>query len=476
MTARRFHTGFATLKHEVASERLPIAGALPTWLSGTLLRTGPAQFEVGQESYRHWFDGLAMLHRFSIADGAVSYANRFLHSHTYRDNTGQGRIAHGEFATDPCRSLFKRIMSAFSRDLTDNGNVNVAELGDAFVALTEAPLPVMFDPRSLEALGRLAFADDLAGQITTAHPHHDGKRGAINYLAHLSARSSYNVYALPTGERRRRLLAKVPSDAPAYMHSFAMTEHFVVLVEFPLVVNPLEMALKPGPFIEHYHWRPERQARFLVIDKAAGSVVGRHLAEPFFAFHHINAFERNGAIVVDIAAYPDPTIVQDFYLENLIGPKSRGVSQGALRRYVLPIEGDGPVAPHEVLSEESFELPRINYGQSNGRDYRFAYGSGRRKDTPDDFMNQLVKVDVLERTTRRWFEEGCYPGEAIFVPAPGAIREDEGVLLSIVLDGNRGSSFLLVLDGASFTELARAEVPHHIPFSFHGTYTSKRVA
>ena len=26
----------------------------------------------------HWFDGLAMLHRFAIGDGRVSYANRFL--------------------------------------------------------------------------------------------------------------------------------------------------------------------------------------------------------------------------------------------------------------------------------------------------------------------------------------------------------------------------------------------------------------
>ena len=32
----------------------------------------------------HWFDGFAMLHRFSFADGDVSYANRFLESRAYR--------------------------------------------------------------------------------------------------------------------------------------------------------------------------------------------------------------------------------------------------------------------------------------------------------------------------------------------------------------------------------------------------------
>jgi carotenoid cleavage dioxygenase-like enzyme len=44
------------------------------------------------------------------------------------------------------------------------------------------------------------------------------------------------------------------------------------------------------------------------------------------------------------------------------------------------------------------------------------------------------------------------------------------VILSVVLDAAAGTSFLLVLDAASFAEVARARVPHHIPFGFHGQY------
>jgi beta,beta-carotene 9',10'-dioxygenase len=72
---------------------------------------------------------------------------------------------------------------------------------------------------------------------------------------------------------------------------------------------------------------------------------------------------------------------------------------------------------------------------------------------------------------RTWYEDGCYPGEPVFVAAPGAMGEDEGVVLSVVFDGKQGHSFLLVLDAASFAELARAQVSHHIPFGFHGIYT-----
>jgi carotenoid cleavage dioxygenase-like enzyme len=40
----------------------------------------------------------------------------------------------------------------------------------------------------------------------------------------------------------------------------------------------------------------------------------------------------------------------------------------------------------------------------------------------------------------------------------------------VVFDSSTGRSFLLVLDAASFEERARAEVPHHVPFGFHGQF------
>ena len=57
----------------------------------------------------HWFDGLAMLHRFSFAGGSVSYANRFLEGQGLPGRVGDREISYSEFATDPCRSLFQRV-------------------------------------------------------------------------------------------------------------------------------------------------------------------------------------------------------------------------------------------------------------------------------------------------------------------------------------------------------------------------------
>ena len=86
------------------------------------------------------------------------------------------------------------------------------------------------------------------------------------------------------------------------------------------------------------------------------------------------------------------------------------------------------------------------------------------------WLDQLVKADVETGQVSIWRAPGQYPGEPVFVAAPDADGEDTGVLLSVVLDGDRGTSFLLVLDATTFTELARAQAPHVVPFGFHGQY------
>jgi carotenoid cleavage dioxygenase-like enzyme len=127
----------------------------------------------------------------------------------------------------------------------------------------------------------------------------------------------------------------------------------------------------------------------------------------------------------------------------------------------------------ERLADETMDLPRIDYARCNGRPYRFAYGVSARDGRDDDFINQLVKVDVMTGGTRTWCEEDCYPGEPVFVPAPDATAEDEGVLLSVVLDAAAHSSSLLVLDAGTLDVLARAQAPHVVPLGFHGLFTGR---
>jgi carotenoid cleavage dioxygenase-like enzyme len=129
----------------------------------------------------------------------------------------------------------------------------------------------------------------------------------------------------------------------------------------------------------------------------------------------------------------------------------------------------------EILFDEFAELPTIDNERDAGLDYAAAYAAGCRNDRPEGFYNQLLRFDLRGNQVRRWFEDGCYPGEPVFVPRPNGADRLAGVILSVVLDGQRGRSFLLVLDAQSFEEVRRAFAPHVIPFGFHGELRAEYV-
>jgi len=453
--------GFTSLDEETAVDSLPVTGELPAWLGGALVRVTPAKLEVGERRVDHWFDGLAMLNRFGFADGRVSYASRFIRSRAYEE-AQEGRVLPG-FATDPCRSIFKRVQAIFSPETTDNPNVNLARIGERYIAMTETPMPVEFDAETLETLGQLEYADELRAHITTAHPHHDPDRNElVNYVARFSRVSEYVLYGLPAEGSKRRVIAKLPVRRPAYMHAFGMSGRYLILAEYPLRVNPLKLALAGRPFIQNYEWDGTEGTRFQVVDRATGTLRGTYETDAFFCFHHVNAFERGDELVVDLVAYEDASIIDGLYLSES-GPRGP-LPASELRRFTIDLEGGG--VRSEPLAERGVELPRIDYARRNTRDYRYAYFTGNE----GGWLDRLVKVDVTDGTRSVWWEPGCYPGEPVFVREPDAEGEDAGVILSVVLDAAAGRSFLLVLDARSFQERGRAEAPHHIPFGFHGEY------
>ena len=174
---------------------------------------------------------------------------------------------------------------------------------------------------------------------------------------------------------------------------------------------------------------------------------------------------------MDMVAYPDSHVIQDLYLSPLRAGKPVTVA-GVLTRFRIALR-DGAVDRTE-LAFERLELPRINYAAVAGRSYRFVWGTGVQ--SAGGFFDSIVKIDIETGEITRWYEPGYYPGEPVFVASPGSSIEDEGVILSVVLDPQIGRSFVLVLDASSLAERARAEVPHHIPFGFHGSYFPQRRA
>lgn len=464
-----YKKGFVDQTKEITVPSLEVEGVIPDWLSGTLMRNGPARFHLEDKILNHWFDGLAMLHKFDITNGQVSYTNKFLDTPALRAAQA-GKMKYAEFATDPCRTLFKRITQVFTGSTSGaNANVSIGKIAEEFVAQTETPLPVAFDIGTLKTIGIVSYSDTLKGELTTAHPHYDqDSREAFNYLLSFGRKSTYNIYKLPNGSNKRQLIGSYRTNRPSYMHSFGLTQKYAILMEFPLVVNPLSMLVRGKPFIANYTWKPEHGTRFSLVDRHTGEVKYAHTDEAWFGFHHVNAVDRDGKIDLDIIVYPNADVVQYFYLNSLLNrPNHEVYPKNELRRFTIDVSA-GTVSSRKLVDHSS-ELPRINYEQYSTKTYRYVYASGIAKQGESVFLDTVVKFD-LAGDVKEWQQEGQYPGEPVYVARPDAQFEDDGILLTVVLDATANNSYLLLLDAHDLSEIARASVPQHVPFGFHGAY------
>jgi len=467
-TRAPYALGFRSLTDEVRLPDLPVDGRVPPWLSGVLVRNGPALFEIGEQRLNHWFDGLAMLHAFAFARGRVSYANRFLRSSAYKAWQREGKMKYSEFGTDPCRAIFSGVSSLPVLGRIPNANVSVEVLAGRFRARTELPVPVRFDPRTLRTLGIAGSAP--MGRMGTAHPHHDPRTGErFSYELDLVPPSGLRVLSERRGVRRE--LAFIPQDRPGYLHSFGLTERYIAVFSQPWEFD-LQRFLAPdrGPIVKAFRWDGSQPSRITLVDRLRGGVAATVEMEPFFVFHHINAFDSGERVVLDVCAHRDSSVIDSLYLKTIRRAGTR-VPQAVARRLVFD-PGRGRVHQRE-LSESNFELPRTNYAVANGRKYRYAYGVNVKDPRRSGFVNRLAKIDIAREEEHFWHDRGAYPSEPVFVRRPGGRREDDGVLLSVVLDASERTSYLLVLDARDLSELARAAVPHHIPFGFHGSHSAR---
>jgi beta,beta-carotene 9',10'-dioxygenase len=464
-----FLPGFRQNQEEREIPSLPVHGDIPDWLEGSLIRNGPGMVQA-DKSMRHWFDGLAMLHKFTIRNKQVSYRSRFVDCEAYRATKETGNITYSDFATDPCRSLFAKVQTIFEKDpkITDSAKVNVGKIGEKVYALGEPLMQIQVDPETLRTLGVFHYDKNPGSRMTTAHPHTD-KDEAYNLVVQYGPINYYKIYSIQHGVKE---VASVPVREPAYLHSFGMSKRYFIIAEFPLVVQSLKFVFRLRPFIENFKWKGGNGTRFIIIDRKDGKRIATIKTDAFFSFHHVNAFEDGDDLVADLATYTDSAIINEYYI-NRLSETNKPLPVSRMERFVLDLKGKR-IRNRKIISEACIELPHFDYAQYHGKsNYRYVYGCGIHPSRPNEFYNQLVKIDMQTGEHITWFGDGFYPGEPVFVPHPVRREEDDGILLSVVLNAAQNQSFLLILDARTLQERARAELSHAVLFGYHGLFINQ---
>ena len=431
--------GFNTLKQEISAQKLAIQGTVPEWLKGTFLSIGPAIFEIGSTKAIHWLDGLAMGYLFTIDGQSIIYTNKLVESGYCQECLAKGKLRGS--MPEQKKSTWAKLTSAVSsapRPIYDNANVNVACFNNEIVALTETPYPICLDTKTLQTTGGFTFTDKLEAQFTSAHPLFDpSTQEWYGVGIHFAHNSDYVVYKMGKESSQRKVVATIPVGYPSYIHSFAMTPSYIIIVETPFIVSPYDLLLSDTSFIENFSWKPKNGTNFIVIDKKTGKKEGVYKTEPFFMLHQVNAYEEDGEIIVDLIAYKDPQITKAFAYENLCNPRLQ-LPQSHLKRFAINL-GTGCVDAHQ-LSPHNIELPNINPNKLMHK-YRFIYVTSSER----GFAQHIFKLDLSSKRHEQWYEGGAYITEAVFVPRPGATEEDDGVVISIILDAMKKNHSCLSL-------------------------------
>ncbi len=448
------------------SENIPLKvdGEIPSWLEGEFVRNGPGLIRDNRgETVKSWFDGLAKLYAFTIKQGKVSYTCKFLRSEAYKKLQATGVFDFVGFAQKPKTDQFSLIDFLFDIKNKEiiNANVNVAKINNHLVALTEIPLPVEFD-KNLNTLGIFDYADSLTKNYSfeSAHVLKDPDTKATwNFLIEIGVLdTAYQIYKIPPLSSERQLLTSIPVSSISYMHSFCLAGRYFILIDYPLrAQNPKDIA---NGFIEAFAWNDKSHSIVYVIDKNSGKCQ-TFLTNPFFSFHYVNGFEKDGKVFVDLIGYATADIINNINAY----PFLKNAGNTLLRLEINPLTGTIKTTQQ---TQEHVEFPRLNETLI-GKDYQYFYAIHNRKQG-----NGLIKYDQREAQHRHWFQEGTYANEPIFIAHPHAKTEDDGVIFSIINDLNTKTSFLLILNAKDFKELARITAPHLIPFGFHGQFFKER--
>jgi carotenoid cleavage dioxygenase-like enzyme len=471
---------------------LPMEGALPPDLQGTLFRVGPGRPGAGggdpgggvgpgggEGEGEGWVRVGGALHAVELRDGqAVSYLRR-----------------------------------------DSKADAGVFWQADSLLALPEAGLPSQYD--------RFLEPQEFAGGLTVpiaSHVHRvaaDGGRVLFSVVddndASDASGDEEEGIRLRIGEWDAsgglRTAQAVELERATWQHDVGVTSAHVVFIE-----SPTARLADPGGAAVPFGWVPGAEGWVgLVRRDGDGSGVRWFRVDPCLVTHVLGAWELGGGgagggggeepeVVMFVCRYEAPEPGQGFdTTTSVVGPAGIGR---------VPIGPGLPVLERwrtvngrlerAALDDRAVEYVRMDATLEGGETFRYGYGvelawaagavgsgavgsatgraaaggsaTGGAADTDRPAVSSvgLLRFDLNRDEVASW-APGPWraPSEPIFVRAADGRSDDEGWLLTVVDDANRGASDLYVLDASSLGRgrpEAVVHLPGRLPFRSHGEW------
>lgn len=466
-----------SVSKEYSNEPLKaIKGKIPDGLVGTLYRNGNGNHQHMGTPYDHVFDGDGMINKFEISQQGVLYSNAFVKTREFQEEVKAGKMLYRSFGTNIPGGWLKNIGRLRFKNAA---NTNVIMFGGKMLALWEGGLPHEIDPETLTTIGRY----DYDGLLKNDFSFIDNKvQPELPFSAHPKLLTDQNIlynFGTSPGGVPRLILYQVDIGGKAKieqvikMDRLSFTHDFVVTASgkklfflTPVAFNIWKTLLGTTSPVESINFQEEKNTRILMVNDKEKAF----LASDFcFIFHFLNAYEEtDGTIVVDalkMASFPDADSNK-----KLLKGDDQALLHATPTRYRLNFKTRH--VAQETLAEIGMELPAV-HPNLRGKDYQYAYGIAYTKKKSHKLLQEIVKLNVKNRSYISIdFPQGI-AGEPVFVAKPEAENEDDGWLLFPRYESKKRQTILTITEARDLNIVYEAALPHNVPMGFHGTWVEE---
>ncbi len=450
MTHPYVHGVHRQVGRELDAADLPIIGQLPAELAGTFVRNSADPVHGPGPRY-HWFDGDGLVHGFHIEDGRVRYRSRWIHTRGFELERQAGRRLWSGINERP-------MPDSPGGPVKDTANTDLVVWNGQLVAtwwLTGQPMALSCP--DLDTLGPARAGAQRLPHMA-AHPKVDPRTGELVFMGYDPFRAPYLHYGVAKPDGRVRV---EPIDIPHghIPHDIALTERFTVLMDFPLGWD-----LAGGK--RQIRFFRDRPSRFGVLPRDGGNDDVRWFEhDPCYVYHLDGSWEEGDDIVIVGCRVADP--IPDRPHAGVVPLLDRIELVPQLYRWrIHTATGD---VTGEVLDDVPTEFPRVD-DRSWGRPVRHLFHP-RVAPQRDLTFDGLVAYDLATNSSRAidW-PDGLTSGEVVFAPRPGGSEGDDGWLVTVLSSPASDRSRLVVLDARELVEVARVDLPFHVPQGFHAEW------
>ncbi|MEL6353614.1 MAG: carotenoid oxygenase family protein [Cyanobacteria bacterium J06627_28] len=450
-----------------------VEGEIPTALVGTIFRNGPGLTDVNGYRLKHPFDGDGMINSIAFKDGKAYYQNKFVKTEGYLKEQKSGKPEYrGVFGTQKPGGV---LANAFDIKLKNIANTHIVYWGGKLLALWEAAEPHRLDPNTLETMG-LEYLDGLLdkGDAFAAHPKFDpdceGTARMVNFGVKAGLSSTISLYEFtPDGKLASQYKHSVAGFA--FLHDFAITPNYCIFVQNPVSFNPLPFVAGFKGAAECIEFNPKKPTKIVLIPRGGQGEVRIFETDPCFVFHHANAFEQDGQLILDSVCYDEFPTLDD--AEDYSTVDFDHVPASQLWRFTITLETEKVSV--EKLITRPCEFPTM-HPNNVGRSYRYLYLGATHGEIKNAPLQALIKRDMETGEEQFWSAAPRgFGGEPLFVARPGSEAEDDGWVLLWIYNAEGDRTELTIFNAQNITPgpIATLKLTHHIPYGLHGSFTAQ---